>query len=679
MATPDKIRNIILLSHSGTGKTSLAEAMLFDSGAINRLGNIGQGNTTGDYNSDEIERKISISSKLLYTDWKDHRLNLLDTPGYADFVGEVLGALHAADCALVLICGVNGVEVGTQRVWNWLEEKKLARFIFVNKLDKENSDFDKAVNSARKIFGNKCLPIQYPVGKTTNLKGAVDLLNKEELSKLSPEEKELAQKWAQALMDSIAESDDQLMEKYLEEKELTQEEIKGALRKAVISGQIFPVLCGSAVKDLSVKLLLDAVVDYLPSPIDLKEISGKKPNSDEIVKRSITPEEPFSAFVFKSISDPYVGHLTLFRIFSGTLNSDGTFYNVTRSSREKIGQLFFLQGKEQRSTPTVKAGDIAAVAKLKGTQTNDTICDEKSPIIFEPINFPEPAISFSVKPHSRQDEEKISTALTKLASGDPTFKISRDLQTKELIVSGMGDLHLDIMINRLKKRFNVDVDVGIPKVAYKETVKKKVQVQGKYKRQSGGRGQYGDCWLEVEPLPRSAGFEFVNKIVGGAIPRQYIPSVEKGVKGAMQVGILVGYPVVDIKVTLYDGSFHPVDSSDMAFQIAGSMAFKKAQEMASSVILEPVMNVEIFIPEEFMGAVTGDLNSRRGRILGMEGSGGSSQTIKAGVPLVEMLKYATELRSFTGGRGSYSMRFSHYEEVPNKLANTVISQNKKEA
>ena len=679
MATPDKIRNIILLSHSGTGKTSLAEAMLFDSGAINRLGNIGQGNTTGDYNSDEIERKISISSKLLYTDWKDHRLNLLDTPGYADFVGEVLGALHAADCALVLICGVNGVEVGTQRVWNWLEEKKLARFIFVNKLDKENSDFDKAVNSARKIFGNKCLPIQYPVGKTTNLKGAVDLLNKEELSKLSPEEKELAQKWAQALMDSIAESDDQLMEKYLEEKELTQEEIKGALRKAVISGQIFPVLCGSAVKDLSVKLLLDAVVDYLPSPIDLKEISGKKPNSDEIVKRSITPEEPFSAFVFKSISDPYVGHLTLFRIFSGTLNSDGTFYNVTRSSREKIGQLFFLQGKEQRSTSTVKAGDIAAVAKLKGTQTNDTICDEKSPIIFEPINFPEPAISFSVKPHSRQDEEKISTALTKLASGDPTFKISRDLQTKELIVSGMGDLHLDIMINRLKKRFNVDVDVGIPKVAYKETVKKKVQVQGKYKRQSGGRGQYGDCWLEVEPLPRSAGFEFVNKIVGGAIPRQYIPSVEKGVKGAMQVGILVGYPVVDIKVTLYDGSFHPVDSSDMAFQIAGSMAFKKAQEMASSVILEPVMNVEIFIPEEFMGAVTGDLNSRRGRILGMEGSGGSSQTIKAGVPLVEMLKYATELRSFTGGRGSYSMRFSHYEEVPNKLANTVISQNKKEA
>ena len=679
MAAPDKIRNIILLSHSGTGKTSLAEAMLFDSGAINRLGNIGQGNTTGDYNSDEIERKISISSKLLYTDWKDHRLNLLDTPGYADFVGEVLGALHAADCALVLICGVNGVEVGTQRVWNWLEEKKLARFIFVNKLDKENSDFDKAVNSARKIFGNKCLPIQYPVGKTTNLKGAVDLLNKEELSKLSPEEKELAQKWAQALMDSIAESDDQLMEKYLEEKELTQEEIKGALRKAVISGQIFPVLCGSAVKDLSVKLLLDAVVDYLPSPIDLKEISGKKPNSDEIVKRSITPEEPFSAFVFKSISDPYVGHLTLFRIFSGTLNSDGTFYNVTRSSREKIGQLFFLQGKEQRSTSTVKAGDIAAVAKLKGTQTNDTICDEKSPIIFEPINFPEPAISFSVKPHSRQDEEKISTALTKLASGDPTFKISRDLQTKELIVSGMGDLHLDIMINRLKKRFNVDVDVGIPKVAYKETVKKKVQVQGKYKRQSGGRGQYGDCWLEVEPLPRSAGFEFVNKIVGGAIPRQYIPSVEKGVKGAMQVGILVGYPVVDIKVTLYDGSFHPVDSSDMAFQIAGSMAFKKAQEMASSVILEPVMNVEIFIPEEFMGAVTGDLNSRRGRILGMEGSGGSSQTIKAGVPLVEMLKYATELRSFTGGRGSYSMRFSHYEEVPNKLANTVISQNKKEA
>lgn len=676
MAAPDKTRNVILVSHSGVGKTSLIEAMLYHSGATNRLGRVDQGNTIADYNPDEIERKISINSKLLYTDWKNHHLNLLDTPGYADFVGEVLQALRAADSALVLVCGVSGIEVGTQRAWNWLEEKKLSRLIFINKLDKENSDFDKTINSIRKNFGNKCLPLQYPLGKTTNFKGSANLLNPEELSKLSSPEKESAQKWLQTLMDSVAESDDDLMEKYLEGKELSSEEIKTALRKAVISGGIFPVLCGSAFQDTSSKSLLEAMVDYLPSPLDLKEINVKKPNSPEAVKIAITPEAPFSAFVFKTISDPYVGQLTLFRVFSGRLSSDGAFYNISRSSKERIGQLFLLQGREQRPLPEVKAGDIAAVSKLKDTQTSDTICDEKSPVIFEPIDFPEPAISFSVRPHSRQDEEKISGALAKLASEDPTFKISRDQQTKEMIISGMGDLHLDIMIGRLKKRFNVGVDVGTPKVAYKETVTKKVQVQGKYKRQSGGRGQYGDCWIEVEPLPRGEGFLFVDKIVGGAIPRNYIPSVEKGVREAMQVGILAGYPVTDLKVTLYDGTFHPVDSSDLAFQIAGSMAFKKAQETAGAVILEPIMNVEVVIPEEFMGTVTGDLNSRRGRILGMD-SQGSSQTIKATVPLVEMLKYATELRSFTGGRGSYSMRFSHYEEVPNRLATAIISQSKK--
>lgn len=669
-------RNVILVAHSGVGKTSLVEAILFDSGATNRLGKVDQGNTIGDYNPDEIERKISINSKFLYTNWRNYRLNLLDTPGYADFVGEVLGPLCAADSALLIVCAVNGIEVGTQRVWNWLEERNLPCIIFVNKLDKENSDFDKIVTSIRKIFGNKCAPLQYPIGKTVNFKGSVNLLNNEELSKLSPQEKESSQRWVQSLMDSVAESDDRLMEKYLEGKELSPEEIRGALRKSVISRQIVPILCGSALQDLSVKQLLDAIVDYLPSPLDIKEISGKKPHSDEVIKRPITSDAPFSAFVFKTISDPYVGQLTIFRVFSGKLRAEGSFYNVTRSSKERIGQLLVLQGKEQRPISEVKCGDIAAIAKLKDTQTGDTICDEKSPIVFPPIPFPEPAISFSVKPHSRQDEEKISTALAKLASEDPTFKVSRDPQTKEMIISGMGDLHLDIMIGRLKKRFNVGVDVGTPKVAYKETVTKKVQVQGKYKRQSGGRGQYGDCWIEVESLPRGEGFLFVDKVVGGAIPRQYIPSVEKGVRDAMQLGILAGFPVTDLKVTLYDGSFHTVDSSDMAFQIAGSMAFKKAQETAGPVLLEPIMTVEVVIPEEFMGSVTGDLNSRRGRILGMD-SQGRTQTVKASVPLVEMLKYATELRSFTGGRGSYTMRFSHYEEVPNKLTVSIIAQNKK--
>lgn len=650
-----KIRTVAIVAHSGAGKTSLAEALLHKAGATGRLGSVDAGSTTSDYSEDEIERKISISASMLNLDWQGNKVYLIDTPGYADFIGEVVSSLRAVDSAVLIVCGMSGVEAGTDRVWKFLEERKLPTIILVNKLDKETSDFLKVVEQLQKSFGKKCIPLYYPVGKQANFKDAVNLLTGD-LGVLAGQDKEQAEKFKENLIETIAEVDDALLEKYLDAGNLSPDEIKGAFKKAVAERKIFPVLCAAATKEIGTEPVLNAIIDYLPSP-------------------QAKPSAPFSAFVFKTISDPYVGQLSIFRVYSGALASNTGFYNGTRQIKERIGQVYILQGKEQRGVDKVIAGEIAAVTKLKETFTNDSISDEKSPVVFDQIIFPQPAISISLKPKSRQDEGKISTALSKLSGEDPTFKVGRDQQTKELIASGLGDLHLDIMINRMKKRYGVDVEVGTPKVAYKETITKKVQVQGKYKRQSGGRGQYGDVWLELEPLPKDSetDFEFVNKIVGGAVPRNYIPAVEKGVVQAMSEGIIAGYPLVDVKVTIYDGSYHEVDSSDMAFQIAGSMALKKGSLDASPVLLEPIMDVEVNVPEEYMGNITGDLNSRRGRIMGMEPKG-AMQVIKAQVPLAEMLKYGSELRSITGGRGSYSMKFSHYEQVPQKIANTIISQ-----
>ncbi len=667
---------MIVVAHSGAGKTSLIEALLFNAGQTTRLGSVASGTSICDYNPDEIERKITINSKLLDLAWNNKRINLIDTPGYADFIGDLIGALRAVDSGIVIVDAVGGVEVGTERVWEFLEKHNLPRIIFVNKLDKENANFLTTLDSIRDIFGKNCIPAQYPIGKEANFKGACELLSETGFEQLDDNEKKSASKFKEQLIEKIAESDDKLLEKYLEGTELSLDELKQGLRLSVTSGKLVPVFLGSAINSPSVKPVLDAIVNYLPAPAERGEIKGILPNSDKEELRPPAKEAPFSALVFKTISDPYVGQLTLFRIFSGALSSDSGFFNINKKSKERIGQLYVLQGKNQTPIKSAIAGDIVAVAKLKDTTTGDTLCDEKNPVLFENIAFPEPILSESVRPRSRADEEKISSALQRLAGEDPTFKIGRDAQTKEMIISGMGDLHLEIMIARLKSKYSVEVEIGVPKVPYKETIQKKVQVQGKYKRQSGGRGQYGDCWLELEPLPREKGFEFVDKIVGGAIPRNYIPSVEKGVRDALQTGILAGCPVVDIRVTVYDGSFHQVDSSDMAFQIAGSMAFKKGQEEASPVLLEPIMNVEVIIPEEYMGGITGDLNSRRGRIMGME-QRSKSQVIKANVPLSEMLKYATELRSITGGRGMYSMKFSHYEEIPSKIAQTVISQSRK--
>jgi len=666
-------RSVVFVSHSGAGKTSVIDAILFKAGANTRHGSVDNGTSMCDYNDDEMERKITLNSKLLHINHNGKLTYLIDTPGYADFVGSVISSLRAVDSGLCVVCGVSGVEVGTEKAWDMLSSNNLPRIVFINKLDKENSDFQKALTSVRDALGKNCVPLEFPIGKETALKETISLLKKEDIEKLEGQDKESAQQYREQLLEAIAETDDVLIEKYLGGEELTDEEIENGLRKGVTDSKIFPVLCGSAEKEVGIDSLIKAIENLMPSPLDRPDVEVQELGGDNRIARKASKEEPFAAFVFKTVVDPYIGQLIIFRVVSGALKSDTSFYNSSKEAKERIGQLYILQGKEQKAVPEVSAGDIAAVAKLKETTQGDSICVESSKVKFDSAALPEPAISLSVKPKSRHDEEKIMTALAKLTSEDPTFKYGRDSQTKELIISGLGDMHLTVMVDKLKNDFKVEVDLGTPKVAYKETIKKAVKIQGKYKKQSGGRGQYGDCWLELEPLPKGEGFEFVDKVVGGVVPRQYIPAVEKGVIGAMGEGAVAGYPMVDIRVTICDGSFHPVDSSEMAFKVAGSMAMKKGVLEASPILLEPVMDVEVAVPEDAMGSITGDVNGRRGRIMGMEAKG-ATQVVKAQVPLSEMLKYATELRSLTAGRGSYTMKFSHYEEVPAKVAMPIIAQ-----
>ncbi len=622
-------RNFILLGHAQSGKTSLAESLLYFCHSTSRKGAVLDGTTVSDYSFDEIERKSSISSSLLYCDYKGMRMQIIDSPGYADFFGEVISGLRAVDSAILVVDATSGVEVGTERAWQLLEESNLPCMIFVNKIDKEDVDIKNVLTDIKSRFSKNCVMIE---------------------SLEDPD-----------LMEAIAESDDNLLVKYLETIRLSQEELKTGLKEAVKKRKLFPVITGSALTDKGILDLLEDIIQYLPSPLERPMVSA------------FNPDGPFSAFVFKSISDPYVGQLNFLRIFSGSLMPNTSFFNVTKKARERIGPIYILQGKEQRVIESASCGDIVAIAKLKDTVTGDSLTDEKQQVLFAPIVFPEPAISASVKPKSRQDEDKISQALHKLTAEDPTFRFTHDAQSKELIISGLGDLHLDVMVGRIKKRFNVEVELGTPKVSYKETITKSVKAQGKFKRQSGGRGQYGDVWIEVQPLERGKGFEFVDKVFGGAIPRNFIPSAEKGIRQACLEGAVAGYPIVDFRVILYDGSYHDVDSSDMAFQIAGSMALRKAVIDAGPALLEPIMDVEITIPEEYLGAISGDINSRRGHMVGMEVRG-KSQVVKATVPLSEMFTYANDLRSMTGGRGTYTMRFSHYAELPHKVASTIINQ-----
>ncbi|MFH1459148.1 MAG: elongation factor G [Candidatus Omnitrophota bacterium] len=674
--TGSSIRNIVVLSHLGAGKTSLVESILFTQGQVTRLGSVDEGNSNSDYDSIEISRKISINTSLLHCFSGKVKLNFIDTPGYADFIMELRNAIPAAEAAVVVISGVDGIEVGTQRVWTILDKYNLPRCVFINKLDKENADFYKTVEQIVENFGNNCIPVFIPNGTQANFNNIADIISQSNLDSLSDEDKQKGEKYREKFIELVAEVDDNLIEKYLNGEELTAEEINAAFKQAFMQNKVVPIFCGNSLKSIGVKEFIQKIVDFVPSPDMKGEIEGIDPQTKEKKVLPVKDNAAFSGFVFKTISDPYVGQLSIFKVASGILKSNTEFFNVTESQVERFGQLYVLQGKEQLPVDEVFAGDIAAVAKLKVTHTGDSISDIKEKVLYDKKATALPAISYSLKPKTRQDEEKISQALAKMTIEDQGIQVSRDTQTKELIISGMGDSHLEVTIERLKTRYHVEVEVGTPKVPYKETIRKSTKVHHKYKKQSGGRGQYGDVWLEIEPLPRGENFEFVNKVVGGAVPRQYIPSVEKGVRRSMSEGAVAGYPLVDLKVTIYDGSYHEVDSSDMAFQIAGGMALRKGILEASPVLLEPVMEVEVIIPDDCMGAINGDLSSRRGRVQGME-QAGKYEKIKAQVPLSEMLRYATDLRSMTHGRGSYSMSFSHYEEVPQRITEKIIAQSKK--
>jgi elongation factor G len=681
-----RIRNVAFVGHGGVGKTSLVESILLAAGATTRLGKVDDGTTTTDFDADEIKRKISLNTAVAFCDYKGHRLNLINTPGYGDFVPHARAGLRVASAAVVVVDAVAGVQVQTEKVWKFANEYALPRIVVINRLDRERSDFFRTLESLQKRLKGRLAPFQVPVGAETAFSGVVDLITMKALISADGKVKETdipgeamdtARSYREKLAEAAAETDDELLATYLEEGSIGEAEMIEALRKAVLEGTLVPVLAAAATKAIGVHPLLDLVLKEFPSPADQGEVEGVDPRTKNPVTRAPDAKLPMSALVFKTISDPHVGKLSLFRVYSGTFRSDGQVFNATRESRERVGHLGWLMGKTQKPVEALGPGEIGVVAKLKDTQTGDTLCDEAHPVILPGIAFPEPAISFAIQPKSRGDEDKISTALQRMAEEDPTLHHHFDPETKQLLVSGIGQLHVEVVVERMKRKYNVDVSLLPPRIPYKETVKGRSEVQGKYKKQTGGRGQYGDTWLRIEPLPRGGGFEFVDDIFGGAVPRNFIPSVEKGVRDCMKRGILAGYPVVDLKVTLYDGSYHDVDSSDMAFQIAASMGLQKGFMEARPCLLEPIMNVEVTAPSENAGDVIGDLNGRRGRIVGMEPEG-EVVSVRAQAPMAEMLTYESSLRSMTGGRGGYSMEFSHYEEVPGPLADKVVAAAKAE-
>lgn len=685
--SPEQLRNVAIVGHGSSGKTSLTAAMLFEAGVTSRLTKVDKGNTITDYDPEEIERKISINSTPCFVEWKDHKINIIDTPGYSSFLWDTRAGLRAVDSALLVVCGVAGVEVGTEKVWEMLEELKLPRIIAINKLDRENSSFNRTVEQIQQFFGRQAIPVQIPIGEEKNFSGVVDLLQQKAYifekdesgqfkeSEIPAELQAEVQKRYTQLVETVAESDEQLMEKYFEQGELSRDELVQGLRKSVFQHQLFPIYAVSALANIGAQLVMDGLVDYLPSPLDKGKIKVRINGQEGELDLSL--EGPLAALVFKTLSDPYTGRITLMRIFAGKVSSDATVYNPNKETEEKLGGLFFLQGKEQIPAGQAKAGDIVATAKLKATLTGDTLCAKGTNIEFEPIKFPEPSISFAIEPKTRADEDKISQATHRITEEDPTIRIERDPETNQLLISGNGELHVRIVTEKLKKRYNVDVELKPPKIPYRETIKGRSDVQGKYKKQTGGRGQYGDVKIKMEPLPRGKDFEFEDKIFGGAIPKNYIPSIEKGIQEARKKGVLAGYPVVDFKVILYDGSYHEVDSSDIAFKIAASMAFKKAMKEARPTILEPIMNVEIYTPEAYMGDIMGALNSRRGKVQGMEQKG-NMRILRAQVPMSEMLDFEPTLTSITGGRGSFLMEFSHYEEVPAQIQQKNIAEAVKE-
>jgi len=679
------IRNVGLIGHSGSGKTSLAEAMLYNSGAIDRLGKIDDGNTVCDYDPEEIKRKISISTALAPCEWKNIKINILDTPGYFDFVSEVKSTLRVVENAVIVTCAVSGVEVGTEQVFKYAKDAGIPCIFFINKMDRENANFNKVMEQIRELFGTKAVPFQLPIGAEANFKGVVDIVAQKAYAfdgknvkecPIPEELKDEMENYRSAIMEAVAETDDELLMKYLEGEELTQDEIQKGLSSGVRKGDIYPILCGSSLTNKGITLLMDTIVNYAASPEDRPAEIGTKPGSNDEITVKCKASEPFSALVFKTLADPYVGKLTMFKVFSGSLKSDSQVYNVTQDQTEKFGQIYVLKGKKQENVTEVFAGDIAAVAKLQNTSTNDTLASKENPVLLKPIEFPKPVLTLAAVPKSAGDEDKISSGLTRLMEEDKTFEVTKNNETGQLLVSGMGEIHLEVLSAKLANKFGSEMVLSVPAVPYRETIRGTTKVEGKHKKQSGGRGQYGHVWLELQPIEIEKEFEFEDKIFGGVVPKQYVPAVEKGIREALKEGVLAGYPMVGVKAILYDGSYHPVDSSEMAFKIAASMAFKKGAVQAKPVLLEPIMDLTVVVPDSYMGDIIGDLNKRRGRVLGMEPKDGM-QHIKAQVPMAEIFRYATDLRSMTQGRGSFTSTFSHYEEVPAAIADKIIAEAQK--
>jgi elongation factor G len=680
-----KTRNIGIMAHIDAGKTTTTERILYYTGVTYKIGEVDEGTAVMDWMVQEQERGITITSAATTCFWKDYRINIIDTPGHVDFTIEVERALRVLDGTVAVFDSVAGVEPQSETVWRQANRYGVPRIAFMNKMDRIGADFFMSVNSMIERLDANPVPVQLPIGAEDELRGQIDLVRMKSIyfydetlganyteGDVSEELLPLASEYRDKMLEALADIDDTVMEKYLSKEEISVDEIKAALRKGTLEMKITPVLCGSAFRNKGVQLLLDATVDYLPSPLDIPPIAGKVPSSDSVIVRHADDSEPFSALAFKVMTDPFVGQLTFIRVYSGVLNAGSYVYNSSKDTKERVGRILKMHANKREEVKEVSAGDIAAVVGLKNTLTGDTLCDEKNPIILESMEFPEPVMSVAIEPKTKADQEKLSQSLSKLAQEDPSFKVSFNEETGQTIISGMGELHLEIIVDRLLREFKVSANVGRPQVAYKETIKEMAKADGKFIRQTGGRGQYGHVFIEIEPLEPGKGFEFENKIIGGTIPREYIPAVEKGIKEAADGGILAGYPVVDVKARLYDGSYHEVDSSEMAFKIAGSMAFKEAAKNAKPILLEPIMSIEIVTPEEYMGDVIGDLNSRRGRVQNIE-KRGKVQVIKAQAPLAEMFGYATDLRSKTQGRATYTMQFSHYDEVPKGVSEGIIA------
>ncbi|HYF81832.1 MAG TPA: elongation factor G [Clostridia bacterium] len=677
----ENLRNVGLFGHGGSGKTTITEAMLFNTGVLDRFGRVEDGTTATDFDPEEVKRKISISAATAPCEWKENRINVIDTPGYFDFVGEVVASLKVIDSVIIAVDSIGGVEVGAEKAWDLIVEGKKAGIFFVNKLDRENASFSKVVEQLREVFGNKVVPFTLPIGVEANFKGIVDMIdmkakiregNKTVEGDIPADLKDEVEEYRNMIIEAAAQTDEGLMEKFFGGEELTKEEIVKGLRLGVINGDVVPVLCGAASKNIGIDVLMDMVLNYMPSPIDAAASDAVNIKSSQKVKIAVDVNAPFSAQVYKTIADPFVGKISMFKVMSGKMTADMEVYNSNKEKREKISNMFLLRGKKQVAMDKFVAGEIAAVAKLQFTTTGDTLCDANNPVMFELTKFPAPSISMAIEPKSKGDEDKIGHGIQRLVEEDPTLKVEKNVETKQTLISGMGEQHLEVVTKKLHNKFGVEVVLTDPKIPFRETIRKSAKAEGKHKKQSGGHGQYGHVWVEFEPiLDGSADFEFVDKIVGGAVPRQYIPAVEKGLRECLEEGVLAGYPVVNLRCKLYDGSFHPVDSAEMPFKIAAAMAYKKGVAAAGPVLLEPIYHVEVLVPDEYMGEIIGDLNKKRGRILGMEPDG-KLQKVSAEAPMAEMFKYATDLRSMTQARGSFSMTFSRYEEVPPLAAQKII-------